>query len=129
LVDRKTESTLKKDLVVWFCTVGADSRPHATLVWFLWEGDSFLIYSIPGQKVRDIQGNSNVELLLNSDPAGAEMVRASGTAKIVRSQTPATKVPAYMRKYRQQIKDLGGTPEQFAEHYRVAIRVRPVRFH
>jgi len=127
-LDRKTESRLKKDLVIWFCTVGANARPHATLVWFLWEGDSFLIFSIPGRKVRDIEANPNVELHLNSDAAGAEMIRAAGTAKIVRGQAAATSKPAYLRKYRQEIKALGATPEQFEKQYNIAIRVRPVRF-
>jgi len=33
----------------------------------LWDGDSFLIYSVPGQKVRDIRANRNVQLHLNTD--------------------------------------------------------------
>ncbi len=128
-MDRRTESRLQKDLVGWLCTVGSDDRPHATLVWFWWDGESFSIYSVPGQKTRDIERNPHVELLLNSDEAGAEMVRASGTAKIVGRQAPARIEPDYLRKYRTHIKGIGSTPDDFARRYHVAIRINPVRFH
>jgi PPOX class probable F420-dependent enzyme len=128
-VDRKTESRLKRDIVVWFCTVGADSRPHATLVWFLWDGESFVVHSVPGQKTRDIERNPNVLLHLNSDPEGAEMVRVSGTAKIVSRDKPAAIEAAYRRKYQRSLKDLGYTWDQFAGEYHLTIRINPVRFH
>lgn len=127
-MDRKTESRLKKDVVIWLGTVGADSRPHSTLVWFRWDGDSFLLYSVPGRKVRDIERNPNVDLHLNSDPAGSEMVRAAGTAKIVSRQAPADIDPAYKRKYSAELKGMGYTWDRFAGQYHVQIRVRPVRF-
>lgn len=128
-MDRKTESRLKKDLVIWLCTVGSDSHPHATLVWFCWDGEFLVLYSVPGRKTRDIERNPNVEFHLNSDPAGAEMVRAEGTAKIVRRTAPAQLDGAYLRKYRTHIKDLGTTPEEFAKSYHVEIHIKPVRFH
>jgi hypothetical protein len=37
----------------------------------------------------------------------------------------AHKVPAYLRKYRNGIKELGMTPEQFSSNYSVAIRIKP----
>ena len=127
-MDRKTQSRLKQDLVIWLGTAARDAQPHATLVWFWWDGKSFLIYSVPGQKVRDIEANPNVELHLNSDPAGEEMVRATGTAKLLKKHVPAHKVPAYLRKYRHQIKGFGWTPQYFSEKYHIAIRVQQVRF-
>lgn len=128
-MDATTRSRLKKDLVAWLGTVGADGTPHATLVWFLWDGKTFLVYSVPGQKVRDISGNPRVELHLNSDPVGSEMVRVTGTARLDKRQPPAHRVPAYIRKYREEIKGFGWTPQVFAEQYHVAIRIRPTRFH
>jgi hypothetical protein len=38
-------------------------------------------------------------------------------------------VPAYVRKYRELIKEYDLTPKVFSEQYNVAIRVNPTRFH
>ena len=79
--------------------------------------------------MNDIKARAGVELHLNSDPEGSDMVPISGTAAIVKSQPPAFKVPAYVRKYREQMKGFGWTPAQFSEQYSVPIRIRPTRFH
>ena len=120
---------LKRELVIWIATVGRDRHPHVVPVWYWWDGRSFLIYAVPGQKVNDIKGNPNVALHLNTDPVGEDVVRIDGTAKIDPKQPPANKVAGYLRKYREQIQGLGWTPQQFAEQYHHAIRVRPTRFH
>ena len=60
--DKHVQTRLKRELIIWLGTVGRDGRPHAVPVWFLWDGKSFLIYSIPGQKVRDIEASPNVAL-------------------------------------------------------------------
>jgi PPOX class probable F420-dependent enzyme len=121
---------LKRELVIWLVTVGPDRQPHAVPVWFCWEdGKSFLIYSVPGQKVRDIEANPNVALHLNTDPVGEDVVRIDGTAKVDSKQPPAYKVPNYVHKYREQIQGFDWTPKVFSEKYHLAIRVRPTRFH
>jgi PPOX class probable F420-dependent enzyme len=120
---------LKREVVIWIVTVGRDGSPHAVPVWFWWDGESFLIYAVPGQKVRDIQANPNVALHLNTDPVGDDVVRIDGTATIDPRHPPANKVAGYLRKYRQQIQGIGMTPQEFSEQYRHAIRVRPTRFH
>ena len=127
--DKHAQSRLKKDLVIWLATSGRDGRPHAVPVWFLWDGDTFLIYSLPGQKARDIEANPNVALHLNSDPVGEDVIRVEGTAKIDPTQPPAYRVPSYVRKYRDLIKGYDWTPKVFSEQYHVAIRIRPTRFH
>ena len=119
---------LKRDLVIWLATVGGDGLPHVVPVWFWWDGKSFLIYSVPGQKVRDLQANPNVALHLNTDPVGEDVVRIEGTAKIDPRQAPAYKVPGYLRKYREQIQGFDWTPKFFSDKYHYAIRVKPTRF-
>lgn len=128
-MDRHVESRLKKDLVAWLVTVGRDGRPHAVLIWFLWDGRELLIYSVPGRKVRDIEANPHVALHLNSDPEGGDVVRLEGRAQVVAGHAPADKTPAYLRKYRQQISSLGMTPKEFSDQYHVAIRLQPSRIH
>ena len=128
-MDRHTQSRLKKDLVIWIVTAGKDQRPHAVPVWFWWDGKTFLIYAVPGQKTRNVRENPYVELHLNSDLVGDDLVRIEGSATIPRDQPPAEKVRGYMRKYAQSIKDLGMSPQQFAGEYNVPIRIRPTKFH
>lgn len=128
MVDRHTESRLKKEMVIWLVTAGADRKPQAVPVWFLWDGKSFLVHSVDGIKVSHIRENPSVELHLNSDEVGDDLVRASGRATIKQSP-PAFKNTAYMRKYGRQIKDLGTTPESFSATYHNVIQVSKVRFH
>ena len=125
---KHVQSRLKKEIVIWLVTAGRDRRPQAVPVWFLWDGKSFLTYAQPGIKVRHVKANPFVELHLNSDPVGDDVVRASGYATIPKSQPPAHKEPAYMRKYRDQIEALGMTAEDFAKQYPYPIRIRRLRF-
>ena len=38
---------LQEEVVVWLTTVDASDTPQPRPVWFLWEGETFLIYSQP----------------------------------------------------------------------------------
>ncbi|TME20467.1 MAG: TIGR03667 family PPOX class F420-dependent oxidoreductase [Chloroflexi bacterium] len=128
-MDRHTQSRLKRENAIWLVTAGRDLQPQAVPVWYLWDGTSFLIYAQPGIKVRHVRENPNVELHLNSDDAGEDVVRVTGSATIPKSQLPANKERAYLRKYRSQILNLGISVEDFAAKYRYPIRVRRLRFH
>lgn len=97
-------------------------------VWFYWDGETVLIYSQPGKpKVRNIDANPHVALNFNSDPQGNQVVRMSGRATIDASAPKATGVPGMLEKYRDSIKRIGTTPEQFAAGYSVAIQITPVK--
>ena len=128
-MDRHTQSRLKNDRVVWLVTAGRDRKPQAVPVWFLWDGKSFLMYAVPGIKVQHVRANPFVELHLNTDEAGNEVIRASGYATIPKSHPPAHRVPAYLRKYRADILNLDMTPEDFSNQYLYPIRVRRLRWH
>jgi PPOX class probable F420-dependent enzyme len=126
---KHVQSRLKREVVIWLATVGPKARPLVVPVWFLWDGDSFLVYSVPGAKVRNIERNPAVQLHLNATDDGDDVVRVEGTAQILKRQPPAYKVPAYIRKYATRIKSYGLTPAGFSEQYRVPVRVRPTKFH
>ena len=67
-VEMKPEwnAVIDEAYVVWFTTVRADGMPQPTPVWFIKDGDTFLIYSVPdNQKLRNIQQNSKVRAQLN----------------------------------------------------------------
>jgi PPOX class probable F420-dependent enzyme len=114
---------------LWLTTVRADGTPQPTLIWFLWENETFLIYSQPNkQKLRNIMHNPKVALNFNSDAHGDDMIIINGEASIVADVPPAHEHPAYLEKYRAGIARIGmATPEAFAQSYSVAIRVTPAR--
>jgi len=126
---RELQSRLKKELVIWLVTASKSGHPQAVPVWFLFHGDSFLIYSAPGVKERHVRENPNVELHLNTDEGGDVVVRVSGKARITKSEPPPHRVPAYIRKYGDQIEGFGWTPEEYSRRYPHPIRVRQLRFH
>jgi len=124
--DKKVESRLKKEDVVWLVTVAKDGRPQAVPVWFIWADDSFLIYAQDGNKVDHIKANPNVALHLNE--VNDDIVRADGRATLSKDP-PAHKVPAYVRKYGSMIKGFGWTNEEFSRRYPKRIVAKSPRFH
>jgi len=126
---RRIAARLKKEIVIWLATTNPDGRAVAVPVWFLFDGRTFLVYSVPGQKIRNIRRSALVSMHLNSTPDGGDIVRIEGKAQVLKRQPPAFKVPSYMRKYAGRIKSYGWTGETFSAEYRIPIRVRATRFH
>lgn len=119
---------LEQEEVIWLTTVRADGLAQPSPVWFLWNGETLLVYSQPDTpKLRNINGNPQVALNLNSDATGGDVVVISGTAAIDEQPTPAAEEPAYLSKYRSAIVRMGADPAQFMQSYSVAIRIRPAR--
>lgn len=125
----RAERRLQEEEIAWMTTVRSDGQPQTVPVWFLWEGETFLLYSQPGrQKLRNIERNPRVGLNLNSNAHGGDVVRLEGTAEIVEDVPPATEVPEYVEKYRDSIARIGFDPDGFARSYSVAIQVTPTRW-
>lgn len=126
-LERKAKSLIKSEYVVWLTTVDSDHTPQPRPVWFIWDDDTFLIFSQPkAHKVQHIKQNDSVSLHFNTDETGdKDVIVYIGKASLDTNSPPAHKVPAYLRKYRKGIKELGMTLEQFSSDYSVAIRVKP----
>ncbi len=117
---------LADDQVVWLTTVRADGRPEPSPVWFLWDGESVLIYSQDNTlKVRNIAARPHVSLNFNATFHGGDVVVISGHAEIAPDAPRCHDVPAYVTKYADGIESLKVTPQGFGDDYRVAIRVTP----
>jgi PPOX class probable F420-dependent enzyme len=132
MIDTSTEAgaraakRLLGERIVWLTTVRADGTPQSSPVWFLWDGNEFLIYSQPGRaKLRNIEGNPRVALNLNSDEGGGDVVTVSGAATIDRGAPPAKDNPGYVEKYRESLGRAGWKPESMSADYSVPIRIRP----
>ena len=119
---------LRSEQVVWLTTVRADGQAPSSPVWFLWDGDTFLVYSRPGTpKVRNVTASPKVSLHLGDDGTGGDVVIFEGAAAVEPDTPRADRVDDYLAKYRAAIEDLGYEPGPFARTYSTAIRIRPTR--
>jgi len=126
--DQLLEKRLREAVVIWLTTVRSDGQPQSSPVWFVWDGERFLIYSRPGSgKVPNIRGNPRVSLNLDSDGEGGDVVTIEGTAEIDPAAPLANEVDAYVAKYLEHIRRLGTEPGPFASMYSTPIRVTPTR--
>lgn len=127
-VSEQVDQRLRQAEIIWLTTVRGNGQPQPVPVWFLWDGQAFLIYSQPDQaKLRNIRDNPRVALNLNSDPQGGTVTRLEGNAEIDKDAPLATVVQPFVAKYAAAIQRIGMDPETFAREYSVAIRVTPTR--
>ena len=116
---------LSKEYFVWLTTVGSDLTPQPRPVWFIWDDDTFLIYSqAKAHKIRHLVQHPRVAVHFNADAtADNDVMVFIGSARVDPQAPPPHKVRAYMKKYRDGIEGLKATPEEFAQEYSMAIRV------
>ena len=125
----RAEERLRNEEIAWLTTVRPDRQPQAVPVWFLWDGEAFLVYSRPGaRKLRNIEANPKINLNLNSSDSGGDVVRAECVAEVLADAPPAVKVGPYLEEYREGIARIGFDPGGFARAYSVAIRATPTRW-
>ena len=119
---------LGEERIGWLTTVDPDGTPQPSPIWFLWDGETILIYSQPNTpKLRNIERSGKVAFNLDGDGRGGDIVILTGEARIDRDAPPAKDYPEYLEKYRQGLERIGMTPEQFTASYSVAIRLTPAR--
>ena len=122
------EKRLRSDQIAWLTTVSPSGMPQSSPVWFLWDGETFLIYSQPNKpKVRNVESHPKVSLHLDGDGRGGNIVTIEGTARIDGDVPPADTIAAYAEKYAAGIRRLGMDAARFAADYSVAIRISPLR--
>jgi PPOX class probable F420-dependent enzyme len=127
-VDRTVEDRLGREVIIWLTTVRDDGQPQSVPVWFLWDGESFLIYSQPDKpKLSNIAANPRVSLHLRGTETGGEVVVFEGSATPTPDLVPADQMEPYIAKYRRLIVGYGWTPESFAEDYSEPIRITPTK--
>ena len=117
---------LREEQVIWLTTVRADGIPQPNPVWFLWDGETILIYSQPSaRKVMHLQSHPQVALHFNTTDDGDDVVVITGEARIDPDAPLVHQNAAYLEKYRQGIGDVQMTPESMGQSYSTAIRVIP----
>ena len=119
---------LRDDLIVWLATVRPDGRPHLAAVWFLWDGETILIFSQPNQKVRNLRANPHVALSLDDTDTGDDVVTIEGVAELMPSGAVTAELAPYAEKYAAKLREMGWTPQDMAQSYTEALRITPTTF-
>jgi PPOX class probable F420-dependent enzyme len=123
---KKVIHRLNEEEVIWLTTVAEDGTPQPNPVWFLWDGESILIYSQPGsKKVANLRKRPRVALHFDASETGEDVVVFTGKAEFDPAAPPVHQNPPYAQKYYLGLVALGSTPEKMGAEYTVAIRVRP----
>ncbi|MCA1644272.1 MAG: TIGR03667 family PPOX class F420-dependent oxidoreductase [Chloroflexi bacterium] len=123
----RVTTRLRDETVIWLVTTRPDGTPEPSPVWFYWDGETFLIYSLR-DTVRERNLARRPRVALHFDSArGSDVVIFTGEASIEESAPPAHANPAYAEKYRADFTRIRSTPEQFSLRYSLPIRVRPTK--
>lgn len=125
----RVERRLRDEPIAWLTLVDPAGTPQPAPIWFLWDGESALIYSDKNAKrLSHLRKNPRVALNLDGNGHGGDIVVLTGEV-IEDASAPAPQDnPPYLAKYGEQI--AGGswrTPEVFAETFGVPLRFTPTR--
>lgn len=124
----RVAARLRDDRIIWIVTTSADGTPQPNPVWFLWDGEGFLIYSLPdAARVAHIRRNPHVALHFDSHDNGSDIVIFTGLASEAPDAPAADQHSAFLEKYRDRLdKDVDGLAN-FTARYSLALRVTPVK--
>jgi PPOX class probable F420-dependent enzyme len=119
---------LEHEIVIWLTTVSKDGTPQPNPVWFLWNGETFLIYSQPdAAKVLNITRHSQVSLHFEgADVVGGDVIILTGEARVDLQSGPIPQ--AYRQKYEEGLKIFEYTWDQMQADYSAAIFIRPHKY-
>jgi PPOX class probable F420-dependent enzyme len=124
------DQRLRTNPIIWLTTVRSDGRPHAVAVWFLWDGEKFLIFSQPNtQKLRNLQHSSHVTLALDDTHGGGDVIVIDGEAELLTNPDVNAALPAFAEKYAENLQRMGTSAEAMAKSYSQGIRITPTKFY
>ncbi len=119
---------LRDEKILWLTTVGADGTPQPAPVWFLWDGDSILIYGLnEAKRNAHLARNPHVSLNFDGNGSGGDIIVITGEMRLVPDEPSADKNADYVAKYKDFIARNFRTPENFASRYGVAMRITPAK--
>ena len=120
----RAEQRLRSERTIWLITVAPDGTPSVRPVWFVWDGECFLVFSRPNAaKVRHIAENPKVCLHLDADDWGENIVIVSGEARVAPDHPPADQTPAYVEKYAWGFERLELSASAYADDYSMPILI------
>lgn len=91
---------LSAETVAWLTTVDGSGTPQPAPVWFLWDGDSALIYSDHrARRLAHLRANPRVALHLDGDGQGGDIVVLTGEIAEAPDAPSISDNPDYLAKY------------------------------
>lgn len=124
----KAVRRLGDEMVIWLTTVRRSGQPQTSPVWYWWDGEEILVYSLADTaRTHNLEANPKVSLNLDGNGRGGDIVTIEGVARLASELPPADRMPEYCAKYEGFIARNGWTPEGFAADYPVPILIRPTR--
>ncbi len=124
--DGHIDQRLRSEPIIWLSSTQPDGRPHIAPMWFLWDGSSILLFSLPNtKKICNIQHNPAVVLSLDSAKQGDDIVMLEGRAVLIDDPNVRATMPAFAEKY-ASLRSV--TAEEWAAQFAQAIRITPTMF-
>lgn len=94
----KVDAYLRSFRSLWVATTRPDGRPHATPVWYVWDGTNiYFVTNRAGQKYRNLAGQPWVVVHAGD---GDDVIILEGPSEVVRDREEQERInAAYMDKY------------------------------
>jgi PPOX class probable F420-dependent enzyme len=125
VITEKVAERLEKERIIWMTTVKPDGQPQSAPVWFVQEGEEIRVWSLDGERVKNIEQNPKVSLHLNDDGRGDNIVIIEAEATIDRSIGPGSAHKEFVVRYQTLLNKR--TWDWFDRDYPVPLRIRPTR--
>jgi PPOX class probable F420-dependent enzyme len=120
---------LGEEPVAWLTLVDGAGRPQPAPVWFVWDGETALIYSDHrAKRLQHLRANPRAALHFDGNGRGGDIVVLTGEITDDPDAPDPAHNPAYLAKYRDWITNgPWGIAEEFARTYSAPLRFRPSR--
>lgn len=120
---------LRDEPVAWLTLVDGAGTPQPAPIWFLWDGDTALIYSDrQAKRLQHLRARPRVALNFDGDGNGSDIIVLTGEVVEAPDEPAVPDNAPYLEKYGERISSgPWGTPEVFAQTFSVALRFRPRR--
>jgi PPOX class probable F420-dependent enzyme len=114
--------------VAWLTVVDGAGTPQPAPIWFLWDGESALIYSLAeAKRLAHLRARPRVALHLDANEQGGDVVVLTGEIVDAPHAPAASDNPDYLTKYGARITSGWGSAEAFGAQYSVPLRFTPRR--
>jgi len=127
-IGKRTLERLVSERIIWLTTVTSSGRPQPRPVWFVWDGESVLIYTEHSSwKVAHIEMNPQVSLHFNSDEYGGDIQVLLGDARRDRAAPVVRDNSAYISKYVEGIRGINMEVESYSQRFDTPLRIHVSR--
>ncbi|MBJ7601657.1 MAG: TIGR03667 family PPOX class F420-dependent oxidoreductase [Candidatus Dormibacteraeota bacterium] len=123
---QRVQRRLREEPLIWLSTTGRDGTPQPNPVWFLWDGQSVLVYNrSDAARLKHIESRPRVALNFNANGQGGDIVVLTGRAELTPGERPSDQHAEYIAKYRVRMEQVSRSVADFARSYPVSLRVWP----